>query len=70
MIQKVGRNEPCPCGSGRKFKKCCIARVQPAESQAELSRLPDETLRQHIVAHSTHRDQSVHAIVITGTTAS
>lgn len=21
--QKVGRNEPCPCGSGRKFKKCC-----------------------------------------------
>ena len=21
--KKVGRNEPCPCGSGRKFKKCC-----------------------------------------------
>lgn len=21
---KVGRNEPCPCGSGRKFKKCCL----------------------------------------------
>ncbi|WP_415242478.1 SEC-C metal-binding domain-containing protein [Zhongshania sp.] len=20
---KVGRNEPCPCGNGRKFKKCC-----------------------------------------------
>jgi len=20
---KAGRNEPCPCGSGRKFKKCC-----------------------------------------------
>lgn len=20
---RVGRNEPCPCGSGRKFKKCC-----------------------------------------------
>lgn len=20
---KVGRNEPCPCGSGLKFKKCC-----------------------------------------------
>ena len=19
----VGRNEPCPCGSGKKFKKCC-----------------------------------------------
>ncbi|WP_353620113.1 SEC-C metal-binding domain-containing protein [Thalassotalea sp. G20_0] len=19
----IGRNEPCPCGSGKKFKKCC-----------------------------------------------
>ena len=22
---KIGRNEPCPCGSGKKFKKCCGA---------------------------------------------
>lgn len=22
--EKVGRNEPCPCGSGKKFKKCCL----------------------------------------------
>jgi len=21
--KKVGRNEPCPCGSGKKYKKCC-----------------------------------------------
>lgn len=21
---KIGRNEPCPCGSGKKYKKCCI----------------------------------------------
>jgi len=20
---KLGRNDPCPCGNGRKFKKCC-----------------------------------------------
>jgi uncharacterized protein len=25
MSTKVGRNEPCPCGSGKKFKKCCGA---------------------------------------------
>ena len=24
-LQKVGRNEPCPCGSGKKYKKCCGA---------------------------------------------
>jgi len=23
---KVGRNDPCPCGSGRKFKKCCLGK--------------------------------------------
>ncbi len=25
--RKVGRNEPCPCGSGKKYKKCCGANV-------------------------------------------
>jgi len=24
-VEKVGRNEPCPCGSGKKYKKCCGA---------------------------------------------
>jgi preprotein translocase subunit SecA len=23
QVAKVGRNDPCPCGSGRKYKKCC-----------------------------------------------
>ena len=26
---KVGRNEPCPCGSGKKYKRCCIAVTAP-----------------------------------------
>ncbi len=25
---KIGRNDPCPCDSGRKFKKCCINKVR------------------------------------------
>lgn len=25
---RVGRNEPCPCGSGKKFKYCCHHRAQ------------------------------------------
>ena len=24
MTKKIGRNDPCPCGSGKKYKKCCI----------------------------------------------
>jgi len=23
---KAGRNDPCPCGSGKKFKKCCMGK--------------------------------------------
>ncbi|WP_245436696.1 DUF1186 domain-containing protein [Mesorhizobium tamadayense] len=26
--RNVGRNDPCPCGSGKKFKKCCLANQQ------------------------------------------
>ena len=28
-MPKVGRNEKCPCGSGRKYKKCCGAALEP-----------------------------------------
>jgi hypothetical protein len=23
-MTKIGRNQPCPCGSGKKYKKCCL----------------------------------------------
>jgi hypothetical protein len=26
-MEKAGRNEPCPCGSGKKFKKCCESKA-------------------------------------------
>ena len=28
--KKIGRNEPCPCGSGKKYKKCCISKYEKA----------------------------------------
>lgn len=27
-VSKIGRNDPCPCGSGRKYKKCCFDKDQ------------------------------------------
>ena len=24
---KIGRNDKCPCGSGKKYKKCCIGKM-------------------------------------------
>jgi hypothetical protein len=28
---KIGRNDPCPCGSGKKYKKCCLEKDQATE---------------------------------------
>jgi uncharacterized protein YecA (UPF0149 family) len=25
-FKDVGRNDPCPCGSGKKYKKCCLGK--------------------------------------------
>ena len=41
---KVGRNDPCPCGSGKKYKKCCLL----AETAAVET--PEEFLRRRIRA--------------------
>ena len=36
---KAGRNDPCPCGSGKKYKKCCLAKDQK-ESAAQTAVTP------------------------------
>jgi len=33
-FRNVGRNDPCPCGSGKKFKKCCIGKAELLELAA------------------------------------
>jgi len=35
--QRIGRNDPCPCGSGKKYKRCCLPQD---EAQAAASRPP------------------------------
>ena len=37
VMAKIGRNEPCPCGSGRKYKRCCQTSVsqRPAPTAFE-----------------------------------
>jgi len=39
---KAGRNDPCPCGSGLKYKKCCLAGKQPPRDS-----LPAFYLKRH-----------------------
>ena len=33
MSHRIGRNDPCPCGSGKKYKKCCLGTREPDHIQ-------------------------------------
>jgi len=51
-ITKIGRNDPCPCGSGKKYKKCCLGKEpakedipEPLQEQEKWLRYyPDQTI--------------------------
>lgn len=36
---KIGRNQPCPCGSGKKYKHCCLSSQQPQAPASEADRM-------------------------------
>ena len=36
-MQKTGRNDPCPCGSGKKYKHCCLEKERAAELAAAIA---------------------------------
>ncbi len=36
-MKKIGRNDPCPCGSGKKYKKCCLAKDEAEASREQIS---------------------------------
>ncbi len=35
--KKVGRNDPCPCGSGKKYKSCCMGKEEKSKKTYTLS---------------------------------
>jgi tetratricopeptide (TPR) repeat protein len=37
MSKKPGRNDPCPCGSGKKYKKCCLSKDAATASKQAAS---------------------------------
>lgn len=45
-MNKVGRNDPCPCGSGKKYKKCCFANtfVQGGKEESIRKRLVENLM--------------------------
>lgn len=47
-MKKTGRNEPCPCGSGLKYKKCCLIHVDPMVAKSAQTS-PDRIISDEIV---------------------
>ncbi len=43
-FKSIGRNDPCPCGSGKKFKRCCLATVRLGLFTPDVA-LPDQGRR-------------------------
>ena len=64
---KIGRNDPCACGSGRKYKRCCLERDETAHrkqpiSEAESSRIEPQAEQEAIYSEAA-------ALMKTGRTA-
>jgi predicted O-linked N-acetylglucosamine transferase (SPINDLY family) len=41
------RNDPCPCGSGKKYKHCCLGKTAPLRSTAAVTQLLQSALQHH-----------------------
>ncbi|WP_141734779.1 YecA family protein [Oligoflexus tunisiensis] len=46
---KAGRNDPCPCGSGEKYKKCCLVQESAARSDEVLFREAEAALMERML---------------------
>ncbi|GAB4336569.1 MAG: hypothetical protein Kow0099_09550 [Candidatus Abyssubacteria bacterium] len=52
-MPSVGRNEPCPCGSGKKYKKCCMPKETAVDLQELRRSRAEESLRGEILKFTT-----------------
>jgi hypothetical protein len=53
-MAKIGRNDPCPCGSGKKYKKCCQDQsvAQPVDDVWHTLRAVDDRLAHQLLKHA------------------
>jgi len=55
MSNKIGRNDPCPCGSGMKYKKCCINSDKEFEFAQPNQRKRDNKTFKFIESNNSHQ---------------
>ncbi len=53
-VPRIGRNEPCPCGSGKKYKRCCQTRdEQRLGDSSDIEGVTESELRRNLEEHLT-----------------
>ena len=60
MIGRPGRNEPCPCGSGRKYKHCCLEKDDGLASVARAAAAAEGAAQSAVAAGSGRRAPKHH----------
>lgn len=55
VVLMVGRNEPCPCGSGKKYKKCCEGKQQITVEKVSLEEI-EQVLQSFYNAYPERKD--------------
>jgi len=55
MHNKPGRNDPCPCGSGKKYKQCCMSQVDGAPRVASPTQATSALLQAALAHHQAGR---------------
>ncbi|MCM3901529.1 MAG: SEC-C metal-binding domain-containing protein [Pyrinomonadaceae bacterium] len=51
-MTKTSRNDPCPCGSGKKYKKCCLRSVEADEFEYRRQRQVEAGLIPRLLDHA------------------
>jgi hypothetical protein len=46
-MAKIGRNDPCPCGSGKKHKRCCLIAQAPTPDPVSTAMTADANVEEH-----------------------
>jgi hypothetical protein len=54
-MKRAGRNDPCPCGSGKKYKKCCLNAVDASDSVYRLKERTESNLVPRLVEYALDR---------------
>ena len=62
-MKKIGRNDPCPCGSGKKHKRCCLSKMSSTALPTTARRSSDSSIDYRLACFETDLDQLSNSVV-------